>query len=130
MLHTTPFPVPALMVPCFPSTISPLAMGLDALDLLVVPWPAGTQGHRALSDRGERQRDGALFLKTWKALQRLVDAGTVRAVGRDPVCLTSTKTILQSNAVREWQLRHLSKFGRRLSAFDDVASHGLHSLAG
>lgn len=61
-------------------------MGLDALDLLVVPWPSGTQGHRALSDRGERQRDGALFMKTWKALQRLVDAGTVRAVGRNSVC--------------------------------------------
>ncbi|CAM9140319.1 unnamed protein product [Ectocarpus fasciculatus] len=59
------------------------AMGLDSLDLLVVPWPSGTQGHRALSDRGERQRDGDLFLKTWKALQRLVDAGTVRALGVD-----------------------------------------------
>lgn len=56
-------------------------MGLDSLDLLVVPWPSGTQGHRALSDRGERQRDGDLFLKTWKALQRLVDAGTVRTLG-------------------------------------------------
>ncbi|CAN0048800.1 unnamed protein product, partial [Ectocarpus sp. 13 AM-2016] len=59
------------------------AMGLDSLDLLVVPWPSGTQGHRALSDRGERQRDGDLFLKTWKALQRLVDAGTVRALSVD-----------------------------------------------
>lgn len=56
-------------------------MGLDSLDLLVVPWPSETRGHRALSDRGERQRDGDLFLKTWKALQRLVDAGTVRALG-------------------------------------------------
>ncbi|CAM9254468.1 unnamed protein product [Scytosiphon promiscuus] len=56
------------------------AMGLDDLDLLIVPWPSETQGHRALSDRGERQRDGALFLKTWKALQRLVDAGTIRAL--------------------------------------------------
>ncbi|CAM9135434.1 unnamed protein product, partial [Pylaiella littoralis] len=59
------------------------AMGLDALDLLVVPWPSGTQGHRALSDRGERHRDGTLFLKTWKALQRLVDTGAVRAIGVD-----------------------------------------------
>lgn len=56
-------------------------MGLDFLDLVVVPWPSETQGHRALSDRGERQRDGALFLRTWKALQRLVDAGTIRAIG-------------------------------------------------
>lgn len=56
-------------------------MGVEALDLLIVPWPAETQGHRALSDRGERQRDGALFMKTWKALRKLVDAGTVRALG-------------------------------------------------
>lgn len=56
-------------------------MGVEFLDLLIVPWPAGTQGHRALSDRGERQRDGALFLKTWKALRKLVDAGTVRTLG-------------------------------------------------
>lgn len=60
-------------------------MGLDVLDLVVVPWPSETQGHRALSDRGERQRDGALFLKTWKVLQRLVDAGSVHAIGR--ICL-------------------------------------------
>ncbi|CAM9283578.1 unnamed protein product, partial [Laminaria digitata] len=60
-----------------------IAMGVEALDLLIVPWPPGTQGHRALSDRGERQRDGALFLKTWKALRKLVDAGTVRALGVD-----------------------------------------------
>ncbi|CAM9360793.1 unnamed protein product, partial [Hapterophycus canaliculatus] len=57
------------------------AMGLDDLDLLLVPWPSERQGHRALSDRGERQRDSALFVKTWKALQRLVGAGTVCAIG-------------------------------------------------
>lgn len=56
-------------------------MGIGTLDLLVVPWPEETQGHRAVSDRGERQRDGALFLKTWKALQRLVEAGTILALG-------------------------------------------------
>ena len=56
-------------------------MGVESLDLLVVPWPPGTQGHRELSDRRERQRDGALFLKTWKALRKLVDAGTVRTLG-------------------------------------------------
>eukprot|EP00904_Undaria_pinnatifida_P005956 jgi/Undpi1/2490/HiC_scaffold_13.g05869.m1 len=58
-------------------------MGVECLDLLIVPWPPGTQGHRATSDRGERQRDGALFLKTWKALRKLVEAGTVCALGVD-----------------------------------------------
>ena len=61
--------------------LSKSAMGVECLDLLIVPWPPGTQGHRATSDRGERQRDGALFLKTWKALRKLVEAGTVRALG-------------------------------------------------
>lgn len=56
-------------------------MGIDAVDLLVIPWPSSTQEQRAPSDRGERKRDGALFMKTWKACQRMVDAGTVRALG-------------------------------------------------
>lgn len=58
------------------------AMGLEAVDLVVIPWPSEPPEHRALSDRGERQRDGALFLKTWKALQRVVDAGVIHAIGR------------------------------------------------
>lgn len=56
-------------------------MGLQAVDLVVIPWPSESTQHRAMSDRGERQRDGVLFLKTWKALQRVVDAGVVHAIG-------------------------------------------------
>lgn len=53
--------------------------------MLIVPWTVTSQDtrHRGLSEteRGERQRDGMLFLKTWKVLQRLVEAGTARALG-------------------------------------------------
>eukprot|EP00903_Cladosiphon_okamuranus_P013506 g12579.t1 len=59
------------------------AMGLEAVDLVVIPWPSESRQHRAVSDRGERQRDGALFIKTWKALQRVLDAGIIHAIGVD-----------------------------------------------
>ncbi|CAM9873347.1 unnamed protein product, partial [Sphacelaria rigidula] len=61
------------------------AVGIGSLDMLVVPWPVPVQagGCRGSSEaeRGQRHRDGLLFLKTWKALQKLVDAGEVRALG-------------------------------------------------
>lgn len=56
-------------------------MGLEAVDLVVIPWPSESLEHRAESDRGERQRDGALFIKTWKALQRALDSGVIHAIG-------------------------------------------------
>lgn len=76
------------------------AMGLDTVDLVVVPWPSESPKHRAASDRGERQRDGALFLKTWKALQRVVDAGATHAIGlcrpvRGSVCRVLHVDLLQ-----------------------------------
>lgn len=80
-------------------------MGIGYLDLLVLPWPPATQGHRALSDRGERQRDGALFLKTWKALQRLVEAGTVRALGGFLRVISKSGKQKQKNSARFYTYR-------------------------
>ena len=68
------------------------AMGIGTLDLLVIPWPSETtQDHRGSPNRGERRRDGELFLKTWQALMTLVDASTVCSLGSSDLSFPGSK---------------------------------------
>ncbi|NXK22804.1 ALDR reductase, partial [Arenaria interpres] len=71
---------------------TPAALRLDCLDLHLMHWPTGFKGARLLTPRSREElfpADGngvvvpsdTDFLETWEAMEELVDAGMVKAIG-------------------------------------------------
>ncbi|CAM9857717.1 unnamed protein product, partial [Choristocarpus tenellus] len=58
-------------------------LGIVDIDLVVVPWLPGAVGERTSSDRGEQKRDCAKFVKSWNAMQFLVEQGLIKMLGAD-----------------------------------------------
>ena len=74
------------------------SLGLDYLDLYLIHWPIGLKagdipfpkdefGHLLYSD--------VHFLETWQALEKCVDAGLVKSIGKVIVLRTAKLHVLQ-----------------------------------
>ncbi|XP_059181889.1 aldo-keto reductase family 1 member B1-like [Centropristis striata] len=76
------FHLPSLVRKAFEKSLSDLK--LDYLDLYLMHFPVGAKPGDNLYPTDENQQlitDGSTFLETWEAMEKLVDAGLVKAIG-------------------------------------------------
>lgn len=103
---------------------------LDYLDLYLVHWPF-PNSHSAHCDVSERNPDAVPyihenFMKTWAAMEQLVEMGLVRNIGTSNVTVPKLKLILRDAkikpAVNEMELHpHL----QQQELFDFVVANGM-----
>eukprot|EP00058_Branchiostoma_floridae_P022358 XP_002607848.1 hypothetical protein BRAFLDRAFT_56860 [Branchiostoma floridae] len=78
-------------------------LGLDYLDLYLMHWPyASKRGDNLhpVDENGQRAYGDTHYLDTWKAMEKLVDAGLVKAIGLSNFNISQMEEILTNGRIK------------------------------